>query len=105
MRNMLTSSLAGAVLATGAFTLAPSAVSAGVIGMTDQQSVAPASKTEKAWHCYRRVWRHYGYCGTCGSRYYGYAYPSYYGYANPGYYGYGGAGWGGGLLGLGFLGL
>ena len=83
MRNMLKSTLAGAILTATAFTLAPSAASAGVIGLTDQQSIAPASKTEKAWYC-RRHYRHWGYCGTCRTyRYYGYAYPGYYGYASP----------------------
>lgn len=87
MRSLLKSTVAAAVLSATAFTLAPSAASAGVMGLTDQQSVAPAPKTEKAWYC-RRHYRHWGYCGTCGARYYGYAYPSTYGYGYPGYYGY-----------------
>jgi len=87
MRNILKSTLAAAVLSTAAFTLAPTAVSAGVMGLTGQESVAPASQTEKVWYCHRhfRHWGcstcgvHYG-CSTCGARVYGYAYPGYYGW-------------------------
>ena len=85
MRNILKSTLAAAILSAAAFTLAPSAASAGVMGLTDQQSVAPASQTEKAWYCHRH-YRHWGCstcgvrhwaCSTCGTGYYGYSYPSY----------------------------
>ncbi|HXY57309.1 MAG TPA: hypothetical protein VEH76_01885 [Methylocystis sp.] len=59
------------------------------MGLTDQQSLAPASVTESVhWRPYcHRHYRHWGYCGTCGYRTYGYAYPGYYGYG-AGYYGY-----------------
>ena len=88
MRNILKSTLAAAILSAAAFSLAPSAASAGVMGLTDQQSVAPASQTEKAWYCHRH-YRHWGCstcgvrhwaCSTCGTRYYGYSYPSYTGW-------------------------
>jgi len=88
MRNILKSTLAAAILSAAAFTLAPSAANAGVMGLTDQQSVAPASQTEKAWYCHRH-YRHWGCstcgvrhwaCSTCGTGYYGYSYPSYTGY-------------------------
>ena len=88
MRNILRSTLTAAVLSAAALSLAPSAATAGVMGLTDQQSVAPASQTEKAWYCHRH-YRHWGCstcgyrtygCSTCGARYYGYAYPGYYGY-------------------------
>ncbi|HXY57310.1 MAG TPA: hypothetical protein VEH76_01890 [Methylocystis sp.] len=86
MPNMLRSAPAAAVFAAAAFTLAPSPASAGVMGLTDQQSAAPASKIDDAAYCYRR--RHLG-CSTCGAccygcstcgGYYGSVYPSYYGY-------------------------
>ena len=88
MRNMLKSTLAAAVLTAAAFSLTPSAASAGVVGLSDQQAVTPASATENVhWRPYcHRHYRHWGYCGTCGVyRVYGYApaYYGYYGYANP----------------------
>jgi len=104
MRTMLKSTLAGAVLTAAAFALAPSAASAGVVGLSDQGAVTPPSVTESVhWRPYcHHHYRHWGYCGTCGTTYrvYGLA-PVY-----NGYYGYGGgAGWGGGLLGLGLFGF
>jgi hypothetical protein len=83
MSNMIKSTLAAAVLTAAAFTLAPSAASAGVVGVSDQRGVAPASATETVhWRPYcHHHYRHWGYCGTCGYRVYGYAYPAY------GYYG------------------
>jgi len=90
MRNMLKSTLAAAVLTAAAVSFAPSAASAGVVGLPDQQAVTPASLTENVhWRPYcHRHYRHWGYCGRCGYRVYGYAAPAYYGYAYPGYYGY-----------------
>jgi len=106
MRNMLKSTLAGAVLTVAALTLAPSAASAGVVGLSDQEGVAPASVTETVhWRPYcHRHYRHYGYCGTCRPRFYAYAYPVCR-YATPGYYGYAAPAAAGGLLGLGLFGL
>jgi hypothetical protein len=124
MRNVLNAGVAAALLAATVVSFEPSAASAGVVGLSDQNVVTPASATEQVYwrsYCHRR-WvgrRHYGgyygysgvrtwgyaggcrTCGGCGT--YGSAYPGYYGYGYPGY----GAGWGGGsgLLGLGILGI
>ena len=90
MGNIFKSALAAAVLSASAIALVPSPASAGVMGATDKQSVAPASATESIhWrrYChrhYRHHWVYYGYAYPY--RYYGYAYPyryGYYGYANP----------------------
>ena len=112
MRNMLKASVAGALLAAAAFSMSPSTASAGVVGLSDQKTVALPSATQEVYYCHRH-WRHYGYygysgcrsygtCSTCGTYgYYGSAWPGY-GYGYPGYYGYGGAS---GLFGLGLFGV